>query len=346
MKWTMLGILALLVGLRPAIKAQTNDAPYSLGLAAEPKLFAEGVISTEDDEVNGSFNPDGTEYYFSKVAQFTTFPRLAVICVSRYASGKWSEPQVVSFSGKSLDLTPRFSPDGKTMYFSSSRPAAGKAAHVLRIWSVERTAAGWGEPRDLPAPINASDTDWNWSASVTREGTMYFTSTRGGAGVPHIFRSRSVNGLYQEPEKLGPEINSDYVEADPFISPDEHFLIFSSSGTGPPQALDRPETLKGGGVLYARGDLYASENVNGVWSKARHLEHGVNTTADESSPSITPDGKYLFFSSERSPFTVPTAHPMNYAEIETQLHSTLNGHGNIFFVSWDALGWSAPKAGK
>ena len=52
---------------------------------------------------------------------------------------------------------------------------------------------------------------------------------------------------------------------------------------------------------------------------------------------ITPDGKYLFFTSERSPFTVPTAHRLNYDEIETVLHSTLNGHGNIFFISSEAL---------
>jgi WD40 repeat protein len=318
--------------------------PYSVGAAKTPEVFAEGVISTEDDEINGSFSADGMEYYFSKVAQFTTFPRLAVLCVSRYVDGKWSTPQVLPFSGKYVDLLPRLSPDGKTMYFSSSRPAPGLSAHVLRIWAVERNAAGWSEPHALAAPINAPDTDWNWAASVTRDGTMYFASSRGGTGAQHIFRSRLVNGVYTEPEKLGSAINSQFNEADPFISADEHVLIFSSLGTGLPQAQDRPETLQGGGALYARGDLYVSTNENGTWTPARHLEHAVNTTADESSPSITPDGQYLFFTSERSPFTVPTSHPLIYGEIEKQLHETLNGHGNIFFISCGVLGLTAPKA--
>jgi hypothetical protein len=75
----------------------------------------------------------------------------------------------------------------------------------------------------------------------------------------------------------------------------------------------------------------------GHWSIARHLDDGINSTADEGAPSLTPDGRYLFFTSERSAFTVPTAHRLRNDEIETMFHSTLNGHGNIYFVSREML---------
>jgi Tol biopolymer transport system component len=318
--------------------------PYFAGHVTSPRLFAEGVISTEDDEINGSFSPDGTEYFFAKVNLTTTFPRIGMLCVSRFRNGHWSEPQVLPFSGgEYLDLSPRVSPDGNTLFFSSSRPAAGFPMRALRVWCVQHSVAGWSEPRPLPAPINTSDRNWNWGASVTRDGTLYFASTR-DAGHPHIFRAPFAGGAYADPEELGPEINSKFSDFDPFVSPDETILVFASSGVDLFGIEDRPETLKGGGVLYPRSDLYVSFRNAGSWSPARHLEHAINTVAEEGSPSITPDDNYLFFSSERSPFTVPAAHRLNYAEIERLLHSTLNGHGNVFYISIDAL--TATSKGK
>jgi WD40-like Beta Propeller Repeat len=316
--------------------------------APTPRLFADGVISTVDDEVNGSFSADGQEYYFGKLNQYTNFPNVGILCVSHLRDGKWSEPEVLPFSGQHLDFAPRMSPDGTTMYFGSARPAPEKTARVMRIWSVKRNASGWDTPQPLPAPVNVEN-HWDWAPSVTKEGTIYFTSDRSDDRHPHIYRSRLVNGVYAEPEKLGPGVNSEFSETDAFVSADERVLVFASIGDELPLAADRPETVKGGGVRYPRADLYVSvrgDGGSGDWSPAKHLEHDINTFADESSPSISPDGKFLFFSSERSPFSVPTAHPMSHAEFESALHSTLNGHGNIFYINIDALGVAVPKESK
>ena len=340
LQWTVTALL-LLVPFS-ASNAQTKS-PYDVGHVKEPRLFAEGVISTEDDEQGGTFSPDGSEFYFVKQSQYTYFPRYGLICVSHFRDGKWSEPEAVPFSGKSLDFPPKFSPDGKTMYFGSYRQVPEKARGVLRIWAVDRTPSGWSEPRLLPSPVNMEDSA-NFGPSVANDGTLYFVSTRGGENT-HIFRSRYANGVYAEPEKLGPEINSEFNESEPYISPDGKFLIFASAGIFPGDQ-DRPETLHGGGLLYARADLYLSENRGGKWTKARHLEHGINSTADESAPSLTPDGKYLFFTSERSGFTIPTPYKLETPEFESILHSTLNGHGNIFFISSDALDLSGAETAK
>jgi hypothetical protein len=303
--------------------------------ASAPHLFAEGVISTPDDEAGGVFSPDGREFYFAKLNPTTTFPRTGLLCVSHWQDGKWTTPEVLPFSGRNLDFPPRLSPDGQTMYFASSRVPPGMQTHVLRIWKVARTKDGWGEPEPLPAPINAPEDHWNWGASVTKDGTLYFTSDREQAGRPKIYRSRLVNGAYQEPEKLAEPVNSPFSDFDPFIDADETMLFFVSAGDDAEHHRDG--TLFTGGYPYSRGDIYFSRKVDGKWTAARHLEHGVNTVADEDYPALTPDGKQLVFSSERSPFTVPVAHKLNMEEFERELHGTLNGHGNIFTIPVEAL---------
>ena len=312
--------------------------PYSVsGPVNEPRIFAEGIVSTVDDESGATFSPDGADFYFVKQSPYTTFPRYGVICVSHFREGHWGTPEVVPFSGKFLDLGPKLSPDGKVMLFASSRPAPGHDEHVLRIWSVEKKSDGWGNPEPLPEPVNAPAGFWNLDPSMTSDGTLYFTSDRGEHFHFQIYRARYSNLKYSEPEKLGPTINSLYNDSEPYISPDEKILLFASSGQQSPPFTARETDLNTGGRPYPRGDLYISVRQNGAWTAARHLEHWINTVGEESYPTLTPDGRYLYFSSERSSFVVPMARRLNYEAMERGLHSLFNGHGNIFFIDAKSL---------
>ncbi len=308
-----------------------------------PQIFAEGTISTPGDEQGGVFSPDGNEFYFSKLNPTTTFARIGLLCVSHWQQGKWTTPEVLPFSGRYLDLPPRLSPDGQTMYFASSRPAPTSKARVLRIWKSEKTKDGWSEPQLLPAPVNAPETSWNWGPSTTKDGTLYFTSDREQPGRPKIYRSRFVNGTYQDAEKVAAPVNSDFNDFDPFINADETILFFVAAGDDPAPGHHREGVLYTGGYPYPRGDIYVSRLVNGAWTPAKHLEHGVNTVFDDGYPSLTPDGKHLVFSSERSPFSVPVAHRLTMDELEKELHSTLNGGGNIYTIPMELLGIGKEK---
>jgi len=330
------GVAGMLLALGVAV-----GAPRSYELLPndpQPRLFAEGAISTPGDEAGGVFSRDGNDFYFALLNPTTTFPRIGLLCVSHWRDGRWTTPEVLPFSGKHLDLTPRLSPDGKTMFFTSSRPAPNSQTSVLRIWKVDRSATGWSEPRPLPPPVNSPDNRWNSAASVTADGTIYFTSDREEPGRSQIYRSRVAGGVYEEPEKLGPEINSEFSDYDPFVSADESLLFFASAGPGLPPQGSRPGNLFGGGFYYGRGDLYVSRRVNGKWLKARHLEHGVNSTAEEGAPALTPDGRHLVFMSERSPFVIPMAHRIDMAEFERMVRGILNGRGNIYTIPVNALG--------
>jgi len=348
-KYTFVVSAALLLGVPGLLRAGEPGGPGDISYellptgVEGPHLFAEGVISTPDDEAGGVFSPDGRDFYFAKLNPTTLSPRIGLLLVSHWQGGKWTTPEVLPFSGKYLDLPPRLSPDGKTMYFGSSRPVQGSKIRALRIWKTERNAEGWSEPQPLPAPVNPEDGHSSWGGSVTNDGTIYYSSNLDESGRPQIYRSRFVNGAYEKPEKLGPEINSEFNDFDPFVSPDETLLFFTSAGDGGPPFGHRPDTLYTGGFMYARADIYLSRRVNGKWTQAQHLEHGINTVADENSPALTPNGKHLIFSSERSPFVIPMAHRINMQEFETMSHSVLNGHGNIYTIPVQALGLEEKK---
>ncbi len=121
---------------------------------------------------------------------------------------------------------------------------------------MKKTDAGWSAPTNLGADINTESQEYY--PSVSNAGTVYFSSNREGRkGSGDIYRSRLVNGKYSKPENLGDEINSKFFEGDPYISPDESFLVFTS--------YNRPDGL-------GDGDLYVSLNQNGHWTAAKNLD--------------------------------------------------------------------------
>jgi hypothetical protein len=71
------------------------------------------------------------------------------------------------------------------------------------------------------------------------------------------------------------------IAIDPWIDPDERFMLLSCPpDQGAPVRTDI-------GISIRQGD--------GTWSKPVRISESVNTQAYERFPSLSPDGKYLFF---------------------------------------------------
>ena len=111
-------------------------------------------------------------------------------------------------------------------------------------------------------------------------------------------------------------------ELEPWISPDESYLVFSAGGRA-----------DGKGGL----DLYISYRRNGVWSSARPLGHDINSPWFDFNPSVSPDGSTFFFTSARSRFVELPSRPMSYDELTRRLNGPGNGLGDIYSIPIEAL---------
>lgn len=241
----------------------------------KPEIFAVGIVSSIDWEHSSpAFSPEGREVFWTSISD-----GMNIFLMSKKDAG-WTAPALASFSGFE-DCYPRFSPDGKRLYYVSYRAlkeGQKNAGIGINLWSVRRTERGWSEPRPVGPPFDNGNI---FGFSMTDDGTVYFTDARSGFD---IFRSILINGRYAAPEKLGPSVNSENVEDEPFISPDESYLIFKS--------------MRPGGLGDA--DLYISfRRADGSWSEAKNLGPDINTEHAERFPSVTCDGKFFFFGSDR-----------------------------------------------
>jgi Tol biopolymer transport system component len=193
---------------------------------------------------------------------------------------------------------------------------------------MERRGSGWGEPRAFGPRINAEGTFAGYP-SISSTGDLYFFSDREGSiGSEDIFVSRLQNGEYLEPENLGGSVNSELDELDPFIAPDESYLVFSRRAR---------ET---GDV-----DLFVSfHEADDSWTVARSLGEPVNSSASEYCPTVTPDGKYLFFTSTRRLHALYSATPLTYEQKIEVLGSPGNGDSDIYWVDAQVIQRLRPAA--
>ena len=209
----------------------------------------------------------------------------SVILVTRRVDGRWTEPGIVPFSGRYRDLEPAVSPDGNSFFFVSYRPddGIGEPDDDADIWVADRAGDGWAEPRPLGPPINTAGQEY--FPSVTRDGTLYFTR-RVSDGDEAIYRAVLAGGRYEVPVRLGPEVNAGRARANAFVAPDEGFLILPVFGL--------EDSL--GGM-----DYYVSfRDPDGAWTGPVHLGDAVNSESRlEYSASLSPDGRFLFFMSNR-----------------------------------------------
>lgn len=274
--------------------------------APAAEVFSPGVISDEKWQWRLTFTPDGRTAYFSESDGFFPASRTATIYVSHLRGEAWSTPETAPFSGTHSDMDPFVTPDGNRLYFSSIRPAGGVAKPDLDLWMVEKRGNGWSEPVRLGPEVN-SDGDELY-ASASSDGTLYFAS---GPLAPapgqhfDIYRATRAGAGFAAREALGPGVNTQPSASDatpvaawefnPEISADGRLLVFAS--------------LRPGG--FGAGDLYASRLANGEWTAAVNLGAPVNTAADEYHPTLSRDGRQLYF--VRRPgthgefFVVPTS---------------------------------------
>lgn len=246
-----------------------------------PEIFAPGVISTDASEGCSYFSTDQKLFLFVRARADKNG-----IFIMKQKGGVWSQPRLATFSVSKYDWDFAFAPDDKTVVVSSGRPIekGGEPVRDYYLWKTERTGDVWSKPKLLPSPVNTGKHDSY--PCVTEDGTLYFFSNReGGLGRGDIYRAKSVNGQYPKVENLGAPINTEHHEVDAFVVPDESYMIFCSN--------------KPGG--FGKADLYVTfRQKDGAWSDPVNMGEKINSSYSEYIPSISPDGNYFFFTTDKT----------------------------------------------
>lgn len=279
----LLGIL-MTIQFAGAQNAETSRARYQ---AWSPQVFAPNIISLPNrHEFGSTFSSDQKEIYFG-----VDSGGKAEVLYSKLIGGAWSTPDIVITHEKYSFNDPMLSPDESRLYFISDMPLDRSGNKKdYDIWYIERLENGrWSPPIHAGNEINSSGNEYY--ISFTDSGTMYFASNvqaEENEGYNFdIYRSALVNGVFQKPERIHANVNSNWYEADVFVAADETYLIFCS-------------VRKNG---YGQGDLYISFKTGDTWTEAKNMGEVINNEFHQLCPFVSKDGK-LFFTSNQDIYWV------------------------------------------
>jgi hypothetical protein len=249
-------VAALVLALGTA-EAQTVR-PYA------PELFPENLSGA----VCG-FSADGSTIYFVREQPQT---QLLWIYEAKRNGDRWTNENILPFSGVYSDLGGRFSPDGKVFYFTSNRPGGSiNPDDSWNIWQVNKTGTGWADPIPLKEINNKG---LECCPVPLSNGKLLFSGTRNKSEWQMLIAEGSVESIAGEATVAAAWQWPSYEDATTGL------LLFNS--------MKRPDT-KG------MDDIYVSKFENGNWGVAKNLGEPINTKAYEDGAILTPDRKLIIF---------------------------------------------------
>jgi Tol biopolymer transport system component len=234
-------------------------------------LFAPGIVSDTAKKASSlAVSPNGDELFFS----VGIWPNTKIMHMTN-AGDHWSKPDTAVFVNDCWATEPAFSPDGKFLYFSTSK---GKSEiKDYSLWRVKKVKDGWSGPENLFEI--GGDTIWEFHPTIAKDGSLYFCYWHAKNQSGDIYVSKCSADKCSDPVRTGDPISSDYSDVDPFVSPEGDYMIFASN---------RPGGFGG-------HDQYISfRNNNGTWTSLKNLGTKFNTQQDDYDMDISPDGKFIF----------------------------------------------------
>lgn len=209
-----------------------------------------------------------------------------------------------SVNSKRSEYYPSFTIDDSTFVFTRHEEGIRETFMMSR-----RNKDGFGFAVPINGQLNEEPSKGAINISQDGEWLIFAGNFPGkGYGNFDLYISYNTPQGWSAPINLGENINTEFWESSPSLSPDKNALYFSSN---------RP-----GG--YGGKDIYVSyRSANGKWSPAQNLGPLINTAGDEIEPFIHADNNTLYFTS-----------------------NGLQGYGgfDIFLMRKDPTGkWQAPE---
>ncbi|MBE0638492.1 MAG: PD40 domain-containing protein [Bacteroidales bacterium] len=179
------------------------------------------------------------------------------------------------------------SSDELHLYFTGRDPESSQTHASDRFFRAfrESDSVEWSPSKLVAPPLNTKDNQG--ALSITPDGRyLLFTGCQWseGYGSCDIYASKIMAGKFSEPQNLGSPVNSSTWDSQPSLGSDGRTLYFASKRTGG----------------FGKSDIWKSSlQEDGSWSIPENLGEVINTPGSEMAPFIHPDGKTLYFSSDR-----------------------------------------------
>jgi Tol biopolymer transport system component len=219
-------------------------------------------LVTEHDAMHPSWSPDGSRIAFWGLRGDT--PQRDLWTVAADGSQTAADAAVPVTDDPPLDWNPVWAPDGRSLYFSSTRGG------TFNLWRIAVEPAS-GHPEGAPAPVTAP-TSWAGWISVSRDGRrLLFVDRNARTAIlraPLAAGGRGLAGPLQEVPLGSFEVHNEFD-----LSPDGESVIFATAGL--------PQNL-----FVVRGD----------GSGLRQLTDGAHR---DRQAAWSPDGSWIVFQTDR-----------------------------------------------
>ena len=171
--------------------------------------------------------------------------------------------------------------DGSQLLFTR-KMAIGNGIQKETLLVAQREGEQWTEPQPLSFENFPDDVDPG-AAFISADGRkLYLTGcgwTRDSSC--DLYVAEWGNGQWSSPKALSESINTRSWESQPCVSSDGRELYFVSRRNG-------------------NADIYcAKRNADGTWGEPQNLGEPINTKGTEMAPFLHPDGRTLYFSSDK-----------------------------------------------
>ncbi len=257
------------------------------------------------------------------------------ITIDKY---QWSRPEGVGDTINSLNNegTPSFTPDGGTMFFSTSRKV-NKNHQGSKIFMVQRNDSIWSRPVMLEI---VGDSISVGHPSISADGnTLYFVSDMpGGYGGNDIWFCKKNGSEWGKPQNVGRPVNSADNEMFPYIHSNGS-LYFASNRKG------------GMGGL----DIYKAQfGEKGKWV-VKNMRYPINSTADDFAITFAGDSKDGMLTSSRRRGNddiyrfkyVPLQFTMSGMVVDAESNEPIEGAKiNLVASNGEQFNFSSDKEGK
>ena len=186
---------------------------------------------------------------------------------------------------------PSLSIDGKTLVFTRLVPFSDSLSKRQSFhedfFISDLKENKWGKAKPVSS-INTLDNEGAQTISPDA-GLLFFTacSRRDTWGGCDIYFSRKLGEGWSAPQNVGKPVNSTGWDSQPSVSGNNEYLYFVSNRKGG----------KGGMDIW-RSRLIGFDGEIPRWGKAENLGDSINTSGNEMSPFVHPDGQTLYFSSD------------------------------------------------